>query len=126
MFSPLTLRLNSNTGLAPLLALAATGQHLNGATLVGVTAGLQDKVYQLDLADVLVTKVEDNAAAGLTLSLDYGKIELDTFTQRRHGRRSARGAVRLRSDDRHGRRHGTERASERERRSEPSLRPISC
>jgi type VI protein secretion system component Hcp len=80
-FSPLALRLNSITGLAPLLALAATGQHLNGATLVGVTAGLQDKVYQLDLADVLVTKVEDDAAAGLMLSLDYGKIELDTFTQ---------------------------------------------
>ena len=80
-FSPLTLRLNSNTGLAPLLALAATGQHLNGATLVGVTAGLQDKVYQLDLADVLVTNVEDGAAVGLTLSIDYGKIELDTFTQ---------------------------------------------
>ena len=81
-FSPLTLTLDSNTGLASLLALAATGQHLNGATLVGVTAGAQqDKVYQLDLADVLVTKVEDDAAAGLTLSLDYGKIELDTFTQ---------------------------------------------
>ena len=38
-FSPLTLTLDSNTGLAPLLALAATGDHLNGATLVGVTAG---------------------------------------------------------------------------------------
>ena len=32
---------------------------------------------------MLVTKVEDDAArtAGLTLSLDYGKIELETFTQ---------------------------------------------
>src|SRR5262249_52269580 len=48
---------------------------------VGVTAGVgQDKVYQLDLAGVLVTKVEDNAAAGLTLGLDYSKIELQTFT----------------------------------------------
>ena len=81
-FSPLTLTLDSNTGLAPLLELAATGNHLNGATLVGVTDGVgQAKVYQLDLADVLVTKVEDDAAAGLTLSLDYRKIELDTFTQ---------------------------------------------
>ena len=55
-FSPLTLTLDSNTGLAPLLALAASGDHLNGATLVGVTDGVgQAKVYQLDLADVLVT-----------------------------------------------------------------------
>ena len=46
-----------------------------------MNAGAQDKVYQLDLADVLVTKVEDDAVAGLTLSLDYGKIELETFTQ---------------------------------------------
>ena len=30
---------------------------------------------------MLVTKVEDDAAAGLTLSLDYRKIELETFTQ---------------------------------------------
>ena len=79
-FSPLTLTLNSNTGLAPLLTMAATGATLNGATLVGVTATGQ-QVYQLDLADVLVTKVEDDAGAGLTLSLDYGKIELETFTQ---------------------------------------------
>jgi type VI protein secretion system component Hcp len=84
-FSPLTLTLDSNTGLAPVLELVATGNHLNGATLVGVTAGEQDKVYQLDLADVLVTKVEDDAAAGLTLSLDYGKIELDTFAQNAAG-----------------------------------------
>ena len=52
VFSPLTLSLDSDTGLAQLLALAATGQHLQGATLVGMTAGAtQDKVYQLDLAD---------------------------------------------------------------------------
>ena len=82
VFSPLTLTLDSNTGLAPLLTMAASGQHLKGATLVGVTAGAEhDKVYQLDLADLLVTKVEDDAGAGLTLSLDYSKIELETFIQ---------------------------------------------
>ena len=84
-FSPLTLTLDSNTGLAPLLALAASGEHLNGATLVGVTDGAgQAKVYQLDLADVLVTNVEHHAdlttEAGPTLTLDYSKIELETFT----------------------------------------------
>jgi VCBS repeat-containing protein len=80
VFSPLTLTLNSNTALAPLLELAATGRHLNGATLVGVTAA-GEQAYRLDLADVRATKVEDDAGAGLTLSLGYGKIELETFTQ---------------------------------------------
>src|SRR5262245_10709181 len=78
-FSPLTLTLNSNTALAPLLELAATGGHLSGATLVGVTTA-GEQAYRLDLADVRATKVEDDAGAGLTLSLDYGKIELETFT----------------------------------------------
>jgi type VI protein secretion system component Hcp/Ca2+-binding RTX toxin-like protein len=82
-FSPLTLTLDSNTGLAPLLALAATGAALNGATLVGVNdAGQQ--VYHLDLANVSVTNVEHHAEAfpeaGPTLTLDYGQIELETFT----------------------------------------------
>ena len=63
-----------------MLERAATGGHINGATLVGVNAAGQ-QVYQLDLADVQATKVEDDAVAGLTLSLDYGKIELQTFTQ---------------------------------------------
>src|SRR5262245_43410472 len=83
--SPLTRTLDSNSGLAPLLALAASGNHLDGATLVGVTDGAaQAKVYQLDLGDVVVTNVEHHAdvvtAAGPTLTLDYGKIELETFT----------------------------------------------
>ena len=81
VFSPLTLTLDDNTGLASFLALAATGEHLVGATLIGVTDGAksQDKVYQLDLADVLVTKVVEDEGPGLTLSLDYSKIELETF-----------------------------------------------
>src|SRR5262245_54862742 len=82
-FSPLTLTLDSNSGLAPLLALAATGATLNGATLVGVNdAGQQ--VYHLDLANVSVTNVEHHAEAfpeaGPTLTLGYGQIELETFT----------------------------------------------
>ena len=82
-FSPLTLTLDSNTGLAPLLAMAATGATLNGATLVGVNdAGQQ--VYHLDLANVSVTNVEHHAEAfpeaGPTLTLRYGQIELETFT----------------------------------------------
>jgi uncharacterized repeat protein (TIGR01451 family) len=81
-FSPLTLTLDGNTALAPLLTMAATGDPLQGATLVGVTEGAeQDNVYRLDLADVRVTKVNDDAEADLTFRLDYSKIELETFTQ---------------------------------------------
>src|SRR5262245_4207646 len=81
-FSPLTLTLDSNSGLAPLLALAATGATLNGATLVGVNdAGQQ--VYHLDLANVSVANVEHHAEAfpeaGPTLTLGSGQIELETF-----------------------------------------------
>src|SRR5262245_45788614 len=83
-FSPLTLTLGSNSGLAALLAKAATGATLNGATLVGVNdAGQQ--VYHLDLANVSVTNVEHHAEgfseSGPTLTLDYGQIELETFVQ---------------------------------------------
>src|SRR5262245_39414648 len=82
-FSPLTLSLDSNTGLAPLLALAATGATLNGATLAGVNAAGQ-QVYHLDLANVSVTNVEhhadSNTGANPTLTLRYGQIELETFT----------------------------------------------
>ena len=87
VLSPLTLTLDNNTGLASFLALAATGKHLDGATLVGVTDGVkaQDKVYQLDLGDVLVTKVVEDEGPGLTLSLDYRKIELETFGQDNNG-----------------------------------------
>ena len=85
-FSPLTLTLDSNTALAPLLTLAATGATLNGATLVGVNdAGQQ--VY-LDLANVSVTNVEHHADSSTEpvpmLTLRYGQIELETFSGR-HG-----------------------------------------
>src|SRR5262245_41984723 len=83
-FSPLTLSLDSNTGLAPLLTMAATGATLNGATLVGVNVAGQ-QVYHLDLANVSVTNVEDHADsstdAAPALTLRYGQIELETFTQ---------------------------------------------
>ena len=109
-FSPLTLTLGSNSGLAPLLALAATGEHLNGATLVGVTDGAgQAKVYQLDLADVLVTNVQHHAEAfpeaGPTLTLDYGKIELETFTPDGTGGAVPEGQFGFDLDGEHGRHH---------------------
>ena len=84
-FSPLTLTPRQQYRTGAVAGLAASGDHLNGATLIGVTDAVgQAKVYQLDLADVLVTNVEHHAdlitEAGPTLTLDYSKIELETFT----------------------------------------------
>ena len=51
-FSPLTLTLDSNTALAPLLAMAATGESPNGslaieaATLIGVRSDGQTVSYR--------------------------------------------------------------------------------
>ena len=57
-FSPLTLTLDSNTALAPLLAMAATGElnppnvdpRIEAATLIGVAGDGQTVLYRLDLA----------------------------------------------------------------------------
>jgi type VI protein secretion system component Hcp len=88
-FSPLTLTLGSNTALAPLLTMAATGQHFETATLVGMRADGEPITYQLDLRAVFVTKVEDIAGAGLRVKLDFGAIKLQPFTQDEIGIRQA-------------------------------------
>ena len=80
-FSPLTLTLDSNTALAPLLTMAATDDPtantaIKAATLVGVRADGETITYRLDLGTLLVTKVEDVADAGLTVSLDFGRSSL--------------------------------------------------
>ena len=103
-FSPLTLTLDSNTALAPLLAMAATGElnppnvdpRIEAATLIGVAGDGQTVLYRLDLAGpggaplggdapITITKVEDVAGAGLTLTLDAARIELQTFGQDNKG-----------------------------------------
>src|SRR6185437_6489764 len=104
---PLTLTLDSNTALAPLLAMAATGElnppnvdpRIEAATLIGVAGDGQTVLYRLDLAGpgglvgpavggdapITITKVEDVAGAGLTLTLDAARIELQTFGQDNKG-----------------------------------------
>ena len=86
-FSPLTLTLDSNTALAPLLTMAATNDltAIKAATLIGVKSDGQTVSYRLDLGTLLVTNVEDMAGGGLTVSLDFGQIKLWTFTQDNSG-----------------------------------------
>ena len=121
-FSPLTLTLDSNTGLAPLLAMAATGATLNGATLVGVNDGRAKQVYQLDLANVSVTNVEHHAEAfpeaGPTLTLATVR------SSSRRSPRTARAALCRRGSSASicasRPAYGAERGSGRERRCEPA------
>src|SRR5262245_43484918 len=84
-FSPLTLTLDSNTALAPLLTKAATDNPntIKAAALVGVTGGHVSS--RLDLGTLQVSKVEDVAGAGLTVSIDFADIKLWTFSQDRNG-----------------------------------------
>ena len=58
---------------------------IKAATLIGVKSDGQTVSYRLDLGTLLVTKVEDMAGGGLTVSLDFGQIKLWTFTQDNSG-----------------------------------------
>jgi hypothetical protein len=78
-FSPLNVTLSHEAGLADVMDLAATGGHVKGVRIEGITAGAAPaEVYDLTLADVQVTKVADGEGDGYSLSLDYSKIALVT------------------------------------------------
>jgi type VI protein secretion system component Hcp len=62
VFSPLEVALSLDPGLAGLLASVATGKHVKTVQLEGVTAN-GDTVYDLRLADVLVSKVDEGDGA---------------------------------------------------------------
>ncbi len=112
-FSPLTLTLDSNTALAPLLMKAATGGYFNAATLVGVRADGEPITYRMDSKVAFVTKVEDVAGAGLTVDLYYGAITVRTVTQDQLGNVGMRTALSM--DE-----CGTRRATR------PSRHPTAC
>ena len=67
----------SEAGLTALLALEATGKSLDGVRIEGVDS-LDRAVYDLDLATVHVTKIEDKDSAGFGISFDYDQISLVT------------------------------------------------
>ena len=68
--------------LADVMDLAATGGLVKGVRIEGFTGGTTPaKVYELTLADVVVTKVADGEDGGYSLSLDYGKIALVTTNE---------------------------------------------
>ena len=80
-FSPLTLTLDSNTALAPLLTMAATGElnppnatAIKAATLIGVKSDGQTVLYRLDLGPPCKSRRWRTLPdAGLTVTLDFGR-----------------------------------------------------
>ena len=78
-WSPLTLTLDSNAALAPLLTKAATGQFFKDATLIGVRADGEPMISSWTWP-LFVTKVEDVAGGRLTVDLDVGALTIQPFT----------------------------------------------
>jgi type VI secretion system secreted protein Hcp len=76
-FSPLAVNLDLDTGLAGLLAAAATGRVIPSVRLDGVT-DQGDVVYSLTLSGVLVAGLHDEAGPGDRLSFSYERFELTT------------------------------------------------
>ena len=83
-FSPLEVALSLDPGLAGLLADVATGKHIKAVQLEGVTKG-GDTVYDLRLADVLVSRVDEGDGGSDSLSFDYSQVGLITHVQKADG-----------------------------------------
>jgi VCBS repeat-containing protein len=83
-FSPLEVALSLDPGLAGLLASVATGKHVKTVQLEGVTAN-GDTVYDLRLADVLVSKVDEGNGGSDSLAFTYKQVGLITHVQQANG-----------------------------------------
>ena len=77
IFGNLQVSTGSDTGLTALLQDEAEGKHLTGVRIEGVDAN-GHAVYDLNIADVLVTGVTDQNTPGLNIGFDYNKISLVT------------------------------------------------
>ena len=84
MFSPLEVALSLDPGLAAVLADVATGKHIKTVQLEGVTAN-GDTVYDLRLADVLVSKVDEGNGGSDSLAFEYRQVGLITHVQQADG-----------------------------------------
>jgi len=75
--SEVVLSTTGDTGLTDLLAQEAPGTHLKGVRIEGVDAN-GHAVYDLNLADVLVTGLTDSNSPGLNVTLNFRDISLVT------------------------------------------------
>jgi type VI secretion system secreted protein Hcp len=84
VFSPLEVALSLDPGLAAVLADVATGKHVKTVQLEGVTAS-GDTVYDLRLADVVVSKVDEGNGGSDSLAFTYKQVGLITHVQQANG-----------------------------------------
>jgi len=78
-FDPITLKLPSQAALTDLMAALAQGSRLNGVRIEGMAgAGHAGAVYDLSLAGVTITHVTQDDSGGLSVTLNYGAIQLAT------------------------------------------------
>jgi type VI secretion system secreted protein Hcp len=87
LFSPLTVGLALPSSLTDIFADTATGDHLKGVRIEGVTSGDHSKAfYDLTLTNVTITNVhEQNGGGDLLRFDDYDKIFLETHAQTADG-----------------------------------------
>ncbi len=83
-FSPLTVDLDVNSGMASLLNLAASGQHIPSLQLQGVSEDGQT-VYDLRLGDVQITNFHDSSTGQDTMSFSYRQVSVTTTEQNADG-----------------------------------------
>ena len=93
-FSPLTIALSLPTSLTDLLAETASGQHLKGIKIEGMTTGDNPQAfYELTLTDVAISKTHEQNGTGDVLTFDnYSKIFLETHHQNPDGSMSSADA----------------------------------
>ncbi len=79
--SAVTVHINNNTALAPLLGNLLSSKHLPGVTIQGTATpplGKATTVYNLDLGEVVVTGITDASDGGYNLEFKYAAYQLET------------------------------------------------
>jgi type VI protein secretion system component Hcp len=84
-FSPLTVDLDANSGMASLLQHLASGQHIRSLELQGVT-GDGDTVYDLMLGDVTVTRFQDSSTGHDMVTFEYRQVSVTTTGESENGK----------------------------------------
>ena len=88
-FSPLVVNLNLDPALSGALADIAKGSQIKSIRIEGVTGSSETAVYDLTLADVAVTQLQERNGGNDTLSFAYQRLGLVTQTQNANGSFSA-------------------------------------
>jgi len=84
-FSPLVVNLNLDPALSGALADIAKGSQIKSIRIEGVTGSSETAVYDLTLADVAVTQLQERNGGNDTLSFAYQRLGLVTQTQNANG-----------------------------------------